>query len=104
VIDTAGASKAIAALEKAAGDDSAMKTNEAAVRLWYAGKVSEAIALWNFLPESAVKAFNMGVAHFALGEAALAIPQLKRASELLYEGSGWKALADLYRALAESED
>ena len=55
-------------------------------------------------PDSAGKAFNLGLAHFVQGDFATARLQLKSARDQLPEESGWKALADLYLSLASSED
>ncbi len=75
--------------------------NDAAVARWNAGELAEAQALWATLPDSPLKAFNLGVAALALGDHAAAIAQLTAASVGIPDSSGWQALAEIYRSLAE---
>jgi hypothetical protein len=77
--------------------------NQEAAIAWLAGDDAKAVKLWNSLPEGAVKAFNLGVAALATGSHSIAVTQLKAASRMLSESSGWKSLAELYGALAASE-
>lgn len=92
---------ALTLLQKTASG--AATANEAAAVFWNDGRRTEAIAAWKAMPDSAVKAFNLGMAYLASTNASASIPQLKMAVSMLPEESGWRALASLYLALAESE-
>ncbi|CAN5619195.1 hypothetical protein BH11PLA2_BH11PLA2_19360 [soil metagenome] len=77
--------------------------NEQAADLWHAGRRDDAIAKWQTLSNSMVKAFNLGMAHSAIGQNDMALQQLTVAISHLPASSAWKFLAELYRSLATVE-
>jgi hypothetical protein len=85
-------------------DSEPLRINEAALKHWYDGQIDEAISHWRRLPDSPVKAFNLGVADLMSGRIESAKEQLAQAIRQLPDESGWKALAELYLGLCMSEN
>ncbi len=79
----------------------AVWANEEAALLWQRGRVREAAALWQSLPESVPVLFNRGMAALFLEQPAEARELLGRAVAQLPEDSSWHHLGQLYLALAE---
>lgn len=84
--------------------DEYARNNQLAANQWAAGNHQDALAIWQALGESPVKSFNLGLAYLANGQFAAAKAQLKEASSQLPSSSGWSALADFYRHLAQAKD
>lgn len=78
-----------------------MERNELAADAWKAGDCDRAVQLWQQLPDSAVRSFNLGMALLFTGRSADALPHLKAAATALADTTGWSHLAELYLALAE---
>jgi hypothetical protein len=76
--------------------------NERAAEAWSVGDTDTAIASWQLMPDSVVKSFNLGIAALASNQLGEAKSQLIDAISQIPEESGWRSLAELYIALAES--
>jgi hypothetical protein len=77
--------------------------NQRAAQLFLDGDTDAAKILWQTLPDSGVRAFNLGMAALSHGDTKTAISQLKLSDAKIPDTSGWHALATLYRTLAESK-
>ena len=89
--------------ERLLADGSAdARTNEQAALRWQQGRRDEAEQLWQTLPASAVRSFNLGLCRLVAGDRAAAKPLFSEASRQLPESNGWRNLAALYLALCES--
>jgi hypothetical protein len=74
--------------------------NERAALAWQRGDRATASRIWNEMPASAPVCFNRGLAALVAGNNAVAVENFAQAATLLPDTSGWRHLADLYRALA----
>lgn len=81
--------------------DDAARANETAALLWQQGKTAEAVAVWESMPDSSVRSFNLGLANLVVGKRVEAVRHLSKAVDGLPETGGWKPLAALYLALTE---
>jgi hypothetical protein len=77
--------------------------NQSAVLAWQCGDTATAVTIWTNLPDSPVRAFNLGMAALAAGQMDAAVTSLRAAAFALPTGSGWAALAALYASLAGAE-
>ena len=75
--------------------------NERAALLWHRGRCDEALAAWDAAADTPAVRFNRGMARLFLGQFVEARTALKAAADALPESGGWKALAQLYLAVAE---
>jgi hypothetical protein len=75
--------------------------NERAAILWESGRKSEAISIWQKLPDGAVKTFNLGMAKLFTGRPECAQGHLEKACSDFAETSGWSHIAQLYLALCQ---
>lgn len=77
--------------------------NEIASTMWARGERAEAVKVWDSLPESVPVLFNRGMSALFTGIRQKARENLVKAIATMDDGSGWRHLARLYMALAESE-
>lgn len=90
-------------VEKSAGRKSAaLIANELASTHWQRGERGEAIKIWDSLPDSVPVLFNRGMAALFTGDRKRAQASLSTAIAALDDSTGWRHLARLYLALAES--
>lgn len=97
------ATRLINAARKLAGrENESVIANEEAATLWMQGKQAEADKIWNSLPDSTPVMFNCGMSALFSGNRSAARTALSAAIEQLDDSSGWRHLARLYLALAQS--
>jgi tetratricopeptide (TPR) repeat protein len=75
--------------------------NEEAALAWHAGKVDEALKLWNKMEDCVPVLFNRGMAALFMDMRADAAKAFKKVVRELPEESAWHHLAQLYLALAQ---
>jgi hypothetical protein len=68
-------------------------TNQRAAVLWLAGRRSEAVAIWDGMPESPVVEFNRGIAAISCDRPEQAVAHFRSAGTSLPDSSGWSHLA-----------
>lgn len=77
-------------------------TNEAGALAWSRGDREAAVKVWNTLPNSVTRSFNLGMAALFTDQTEVARTHLQAAAKDLSETSAWHHLARLYLALAEN--
>lgn len=88
-------------LARVTGRESAIvRGNEEAALFWQKGCYAEAIAKWEQMPVSAVRAFNLGMAYLFTARSQAALGHLTKAVAELSDSTAWAHLAHLYLVLA----
>jgi hypothetical protein len=80
-----------------------MAVNQAAAEHWLAGRHDEAEAMWIEMPDSPLRSFNIGMSALAKNNHSVAKQELATALLQLPIESGWRALAELYIAVAKAK-